>query len=486
MSPNNGEELPELPTGWKCVRINDVCEVNPLIGLPDTLTEDTCISFIPMSAVDEYSGTIKRFDNRPIRDIWNGYKRFAEGDVLFARITPCMENGKAAIARGLTNKLGTGSTEFHVLRPSSGMIPEYIFHFIRQPSFRDDAQMNMTGTAGQLRVPKSFMEEYPLPLPPLPEQRRIVAKIESLFQEVKTARESLSRIQPMLKSFRQSVLAKAFRGELVPQNPEDEPASVLLERIKTERRKAQGKKYKELEAVDAAGLPELPAGWEWTPLDNVIHGIQYGTSDKAGDKETALPVLRMNNIQDGELDYSNMKFLDDSIDYSQFLLNDGDLLFNRTNSPELVGKTAIFRSSKSPFKNVVFASYLIRIISNDRAFLPILANLFINSAGGHRYIEQVRTQQVGQSNVNSTKLRVMPVPLPPLPEQRRIVAKIEELFAIADQIEQQAEAAKKRTDRMEQAILAKAFRGELVAQDPSDEPASVLLERIKGEKGRKK
>ena len=144
------------------------------------------VSFVPMAAVDERTGAIAVWEERPLAEVSKGFTSFEDGDVLFAKITPCMENGKAALARGLTNGIGRGSTEFHVLRPGARVLGEYIYHFVRQSRFRDEAKRNFTGTAGQQRVPKPFMENALVPLPPLDEQRRIVgilnraAKIERL------------------------------------------------------------------------------------------------------------------------------------------------------------------------------------------------------------------------------------------------------------------------------------------------------------------
>lgn len=182
------------------VPLGEVCAINPRAkrtGYPD----DTPVSFVPMAAVDERLGAITTLEERSIAQVSKGYTSFQNGDVLFAKITPCMENGKAALARSLTNGMGSGSTEFYVLRPDERVLAEYVYHFVRQPRFREEAKRNFTGTAGQQRVPKSFMENAMMPLPPLDEQRRIVgtlnraAKIERLRAR---ARERLRQFIPAL------------------------------------------------------------------------------------------------------------------------------------------------------------------------------------------------------------------------------------------------------------------------------------------------
>lgn len=170
---------------YPMVPLGEVCKVNPRAGrlrLPD----DMLVSFVPMAAVDESLGAITGCEDRPVAEVSKGYTAFADGDVLFAKITPCMENGKTALARNLTNGMGRGSTEFYVLRPGNDVLGEYVYHVVREAWFRDEAKRNFAGTAGQQRVPKSFMENVLIPLPPLNEQCRIVgilnraAKIERL------------------------------------------------------------------------------------------------------------------------------------------------------------------------------------------------------------------------------------------------------------------------------------------------------------------
>ena len=170
------------------VPLGEICKINPR-AQRSGYASDTLVSFVPMAAVDERLGVITTREERPIADVSKGYTPFQDGDVLFAKITPCMENGKAALARDLTNGMGSGSTEFYVLRPGERVLGEYIYHFVRQSRFRETAKRNFTGTAGQQRVPKSFMENVLIPLPTLDEQRRIVgilnraAKIEQLHVE---------------------------------------------------------------------------------------------------------------------------------------------------------------------------------------------------------------------------------------------------------------------------------------------------------------
>ena len=160
-------------SAYPLVPLGEICAINPRTKRTAIPEEDTLVSFVPMAAVDERFGMITVHEDRRLMDVSKGFTAFEDGDVLFAKITPCMENGKAALARNLTNGVGRGSTEFYVLRPSDKVLGEYVYHFVRQPRFREKAKRHFTGTAGQQRVPKLFMENVPIPLPPIDKQRHI-------------------------------------------------------------------------------------------------------------------------------------------------------------------------------------------------------------------------------------------------------------------------------------------------------------------------
>lgn len=163
---------------WPTKPLGEVCVINPKLSVAEIPTADTDVTFVPMAAIDETTGQVARPELRKYRQVAKGYTPFQENDVLFAKITPCMENGKAAIAHGLRGGLGFGSTEFHVIRPTASLLPEWVFALIRQPSFREAAKANFTGTAGQQRVPADFLKSFPIPVPPLAEQERIVKLLD--------------------------------------------------------------------------------------------------------------------------------------------------------------------------------------------------------------------------------------------------------------------------------------------------------------------
>jgi type I restriction enzyme S subunit len=228
----------DLPNGWIQATIDELCDLNPKHN--QELSDKTLVSFVPMAAVSDVLGTIIEPQDRTLGEVRKGYTHFADGDVIFAKIAPCMENGKAASVRGMTNGLACGTTEFYVFRSHGVINQDFLFHFIRQESYRKAAGAAMQSGVGQTRVPKEFVLNTELPVPPLTEQRRVVAKIEALQERSRRAREALTEVGPLLEQFRQSVLAAAFRGNLTADwraaHPNVEPASKLLHRILTERR----------------------------------------------------------------------------------------------------------------------------------------------------------------------------------------------------------------------------------------------------------
>ncbi len=283
----------------------------------------------------------------------------------------------------------------------------------------------VTGTT-RYKLTQSDMCKIPIPLPPLAEQERIVVKIEELFAGIDAGVENLKSVKNQIALYRQSVLKSAFNNQT----------------------------KKEM-------------------LKNFIIEINYGTSEKTNDDASGIPVLRMGDIQNGKLRFNKLKYLKKITD-KKLLLQKGDLLFNRTNSAELVGKSAVFNSDFV----CSFASYLIKVRFSEKLNSDYVC-FYINSPYGKAWAKTQLTQQVGQANINSQKLQALQIPVPTLAEQERIVAEIESRFERADALETAVDRALSNAEKLKQAVLKKAFSGELVPQNPDDEPASVLLDRIR-------
>jgi len=480
----------ELPNGWVWTTLGTAATINPRPNL-QALPDDTVVSFVPMAAVEAGSGCLDPSEQRPLAAVRRGYTSFLEGDVVFAKITPCMENGKTAVARGLVGGIGLGSTEFHVLRPHDGVDAQFLYYYVSQEQFRQTARMHMTGTAGQLRVPTSFMAEAPFPLPSPPEQRRIVAAIEEQFTRLDAGVAALKSARARLKQYRAAVLKAAVEGELTKAwreaHPDTEPASELLARILAERRarwegeqRAKDKdpakgRYQEPVTTIIATAALSPRTWCIATVEQVSQIVRYGSSAKTSEDATGIAVLRMGNIQLGALDLTNLKYLPvNHTEFPDLLLAPGDLLFNRTNSPELVGKSAVYRGTPYPCS---YASYLINVRLVEGCSPEYLA-FFLNSSHGREWIASVVVQQVGQANVNGTKLQALAFALPPELEQLQIVEEVERRLSVLSALEKTVTAGLQRAERLRQSILTEAFSGRLVPQNERDEPASALLKRI--------
>ena len=267
-------EVNEVPRGWEIARIEEVSDINPKIPF-DEISDDLEVSFLPMKNVEVISNIIYLDEKRQYSEVKKGYTAMTNGDVIFAKITPCMENGKIAVVHSLTNNIAFGSTEFHVFRCSQVVKNSYLFYFLVQERTRQNAAQNMTGAVGQRRVPKTFLETYQIPLPPLPEQHRIVAKIEALFSSLDKGIETLQTAQQQLKVYRQAVLKWAFEGklsELRLGGLKDDKITVESEK---EKSKAPDKKI--LKSNDPenpnSDKGELPEGWKWGRIDEAANSL---------------------------------------------------------------------------------------------------------------------------------------------------------------------------------------------------------------------
>lgn len=478
----------DIPESWEWLRIGDIAAVvgggTPKTSDPSNFQNGS----IPWITPADLSGFEGKFIDRGRRNITerglkgSSARLLPAGAVLFSSRAPI---GYVAIA---SQPVSTNQGFKSFVLPKR-VDSSYVYYYLL--GSREMIQELGGGTTFK-EISGAKAATIPFALPPLPEQRRIVAEIEKYFTRLDAAESALRRVQANLKRYRASVLKAACEGKLVPTESElaeaegrhYEHAEQLLERILAERRarwESQGKrrgKYKEPVPPDTSEFPELPEGWTWATINQLSSQIQYGTSSKASVDASGIPVLRMGNIQKGNLDFANLKYIPaEGIEAQKTILGPGDLLFNRTNSAELVGKSAVFQKQHPPS---CFASYLIRVVFL-RGCSPEYACFYINSQHGRAYIERVKSQQVGQANVNGTKLAAMPVPLPTLPEQLRIVSEVERHLSIIHQTELMLEASLKRIQGLRQSILNRAFSGQLVPQDPEDEPASALLERIREE-----
>ncbi len=492
-----------LPRGWTAATLADITEINPKCWSEDPC-DDTLVSFIPMAAVEEENGRINLGNVREWRAVSKGYTRFQEGDVIFAKITPCMENGKSAVARGLQGGRATGSTEFHVLRPTSAISADLLRYFLVQSDVRNRARMYMKGAAGQLRVSPEYLRALDFLLPPRLEQDRIVSEIETLLSDLDAAVAGLKRVQANLKRYRASVLKAACEGRLVPTEAElarkegrnYESGEQLLQHILKERRikweadqlakmQASGrlpkdgwkKKYKEPAPPDTTSLAELPEGWTWATADQLCTQITDGEHIQPPYKPEGRPMLTATHVRDGYVEFDNFGLI-------------GELAFAnaiKRCAPEAddivivsVGATtgrAAIVGDFGPFA-------IVRSVLLLKAAIPTNPIYLLNWIRSPWCQDWVRTASgsSAQAHLYISDTKSLPVPLPPAPEMVRIANECADRLSIVEANEHTLKVACARASRLRQSILKRAFEGKLVPQDTNDEPASVLLERIRAER----
>ncbi|MFP3996376.1 restriction endonuclease subunit S [Pseudomonas capeferrum] len=438
--------MSELPNGWAKACISDLADLNPKQAFDDEIVA----GFVPMSHAPTNFRDKLRFDERPWGEIKKAYTNFKDGDVIFAKVTPCFENGKAAFVEGLPNGVGAGSSEFFVLRTSCDEVSaKYLLALVKSYDFLRRGAENMTGAVGLRRVPKQFVESYSVPVPPAAEQTRIAAKLDQLLAHVDTLKARVDGIPVLLKRFRQSVLASAVSGRLTMD-------------------------WRDQQNKQPSGGELAPAGWTQTMFGEICREITVGYVGKMADQyqEEGVPFLRSQNVRPMRFSPDNILYISKEFHSSIFKsrLEPGDLAVVRSGAP---GVTCVIPDSL-PIAN---CSDLVIARPSDK-LNSWFGCIYMNSEVAQRNVAE---NQVGvaQQHFNVGSMKKMPINLPPLTEQTEIVRRVEQLFAFADQLDARVKAAQVRIDRLTQSILAKAFRGELMPQDPDDEPASVLLERIR-------
>ena len=423
-------------------------------------------------------------------------------DVLFSTVRTYLKN-IALVPEAYDGQIA--STGFSILRAQTGISPKYLFYFSLTDRFVSELGKLQRGTSypavrdGDVRI-------QPFPLAPLPEQRRIVAEIETQFTRLDAGVAALERAQANLKRYRASVLKVACEGRLVPQDPTDEPAGQLLARILAERRakweadylekqRAKGKepkgnkwkqKYKEPALPDTEGLLELPEGWVYTLIEPVLSVVRPGMKTgpfgsllkKHEHRPEGVPVLGIENIGSTGYVPGNKIFItaEKASQLSQYDVQPNDVLISRSGT---VGEVCIVPGGLG---NARFSTNLMRIILVSDGMLPKFFRFLFN--GSPFVLDQVSELCSGSTRdfLNQKILKSIIFPLPPRAEQRRIVAEVERRLSVVAALEREVEAALARAARLRQSILKRAFEGRLVPQDPNDEPASALLARIRAER----
>ena len=358
--------------------------------------------------------------------------------------------------------------------------------------------MDLAGMDRSTAIPgliRTDYDEIEAPLPPLAEQHRIVAEIERHLTRLDASVAALKRVQVNLKRYRASVLKDACEGRLVPteaklaraEGRDYEPADRLLQRILAERRthwetqESRRGKYKEPLLLGRTDLPDLPDGWAWTTFDQLILGSPkngiYKPKSQYGD---GVPILRIDDYQDYFVrDRKQLQRIRISTDEEfNYGLNSGELVINRVNSPSHLGKILLVPDYLPP---AVFESNMMKLTPSNFVDPSFVAHYFCSTVGRTRLTSRAKWA-VNQASINQADVRMTPIPLPPLTEQRRIVAETERHLSVIKQMEDSVKTSLTRVERLRQSILKQAFSGRLVRQNPNDEPASILFKRIRAER----
>ena len=489
------QQLEALPPGWGIASLGEVCDVNVRGFLPASASGSMRVVFVPMAAVSEEFGGIDIAATRPLQEVVKGYTSFVEGDVLFAKITPCMENGKLAVVPPLPSLVGFGSTEFHVLRSGESVVPRWLAYYLSQREFRRAARQDMSGSAGQLRVQTGWLSAARIPLAPVNEQRRIVDAVEVLLSELDAGVRELQAAQKKLAQYRQSLLKGAVEGALTAEwrarNPPQETGAELLARILRERRarwerrqlngfKAQGKvpptdwraKYVEPAVPTSATESAAATTWAWASIGQCFQVAVGATPSR---KEPSYWGGTVPWVSSGEVRFERIAATRECI--SEAGLNNsstrmnpvGSVLLGMIGEGKTRGQVAILGIPATNNQNCA------AIWVSETDIPPEFVYYWLWS----RYDETRRgSSGNNQPALNKTLVEAMPLPVPPVSEAREIVSRVDaQLAGIAAQ-EREIEQLLRMATAQRQNILRAAFSGQLVPQDPNDEPASVLLARV--------
>lgn len=477
------ENSPELPNGWVWVKLGEITrKINPGFPSGKYNREGKGIPHLrPMNI--NTRGEIDFSDVKYVQR--EGYDSLLEGDVLFNNTNSPELLGKTTYIKKDTNwAYSNHMTRIRLYRAAahSGWIACCLHYLFLIGYYRMNCIHHVNQASINIRV---LSEKIPLPLPPFPEQQRIVTKIEELFTELDAGIDALKKVKTQLKRYRQAVLKYAFEGKLTEEwremhREELESASVILDRIKEEKKKNAKKRYKELPPIDVSNLPELPDGWIWTRIGEIAEKVTDGTHHTPTYVGHGIPFISVKDVLDGKVHFENCRYISEEEHKSLIRRCNPEYMDVLITKSGTIGRTAVIKTRKpfSLFVSVALIKPCKNYINPD--FLAFSLQNYINGIDIQQSIKGGVIK-----NLHIEDLREINIFLPPILEQQKIVEEIEQRFSVADEIEKTVENTLKQAERLRQSILKKAFEGNLVPQNPDDEPASVLLERIKAEKAKK-
>lgn len=498
--------MSELPRGWVWATLSELltgieagksfkCEERP--PGPDEVGVVKVSAATWGASIDEESKTCLD------PDCVNPALFIQAGDFLFSRANTIDLVGACVIADMLTRRVML-SDKILRFRFADDRLKPWVLRYLRSRAGRQQIEALSTGNQESMRnIGQERIGRIAVPLPPLQERQRIELKMDELFVELEVGISELKTARTKLQRYRQSLLKAAVQGDLTADwraaNPPAETGAELLQRILAERRsrweasqrakaESTGKplgqgwqaRYATPGIPASQELPDIPSSWTWATIDQLTDDSCYGTSAKCDVEPSGVPVLRIPNISRGEIDLSNLKFArtDLGLAEEEYLAR-GDVLVIRTNgSVGLVGRAAAVREQLP--RTYYFASYLLRLRLVEKTLTPHWLSAFLASPFARQWLESRAASSAGQHNISLSTLLTMPVPIPPLSEQDRALDGLGAAMETATQLEEATAISVRQCTAQRQNILRDAFAGQLVPQDPADEPADALLARIRG------
>ena len=431
------DEVPfEIPESWKWVRVAQVVTLNPKNDLDDHL--DT--AFIPMPCVSDGFRNSHTFEVKKWGEIKKGFTHFADGDIGVAKITPCFQNRKSVVFQGLPNGYGAGTTELSIVRViNTTILREYLLWFFKSEYFIVNGVKSFTGTAGQQRIHKDYLATCLFPLPPLAEQKRIVAQIEQLLPYLDRYEKAWNRLEEFNRRFpadmQKSILQMAIQGKLVEQRPEEGTGKELYRQIQAEKqaliKAGKIKKEKPLPEIAEDEVPfEIPEGWKWVRLNTISEAIvdcPHSTPHYI-DLETPYCTIDTNCINEkGEIiKWRYVEATTYSIRIARLAPQKDDIIYTREGS---ICRAAILPDGK----NICMGQRVMLIRCATGVFSLFLQRILMAPTVICSLTE--KQKGIGAKHINVSDVCNLFIPLPPLAEQKRIVARLEEILPLCEKLD---------------------------------------------------
>ena len=431
------EDIPfDIPNGWIWVHIGDIVILNP----KNHLSDDMDTSFIPMTLVSDGFRNHHTFEVKKWQDIKKGFTHFANGDIGVAKITPCFQNRKSVIFHGLKNGYGAGTTELTVVRTiSDAILQEYLLWFFKTDYFISNGVKSFTGTAGQQRLHKDYISTCLIPLPPYAEQKRIVAKIEELLPYIDRYEQAWRKLEDFNKRFpadmQKALLQMAIQGKLVEQRPEEGTGEELYRQIQAEKQQlieaGTIKKEMLLPEIAEDEIPfDIPNSWRWIRLGNVasvLGGKRIPAGRKLLTEDTGHKYIRVSDMKDSSVLTDGLMYVPEDIypSIAKYIIHKEDVYITVAGTIGRIGKIPDALDGANLTEN---ADRLVFSLIDQDWLINCLISPFIQSQ-----IAEVTTK-VGQPKLAIKRIQELFFPLPPLAEQKRIVAKLEELLPLCERL----------------------------------------------------